>query len=110
MDDLIKDSDYMLTTIDNPFNPHTQFDEWYQYDITKGQDCCGLISRIVDELKAGIDNDLIEDEDLVDEAIERIIKIDPINFCKVKEDDFRYKLSSEEFQKFVEDTISSEKE
>ena len=23
---------YMLTTPDNPFNPWTQFDEWYTYD------------------------------------------------------------------------------
>ena len=24
----------MLTTLSNPFNPFTQFDEWYDYDVT----------------------------------------------------------------------------
>lgn len=39
--------DVMLTTIDNPFNPFTQFDEWYNFDESKGYCSCGLIERIV---------------------------------------------------------------
>ena len=24
--------DYLLTTVDNPYNPHTSWDQWYDYD------------------------------------------------------------------------------
>ena len=27
---------HMLTTIDNPYNPFTQFDEWLQFDESSG--------------------------------------------------------------------------
>lgn len=37
---------YMLTTIDNPYDPFTQFDEWYAYDERKGYCTCGYIDRI----------------------------------------------------------------
>ncbi len=36
----------MLTTIDNPYNPFTQFDQWLDYDSSKGYNTCGLLSRI----------------------------------------------------------------
>jgi hypothetical protein len=29
-------SNVMLTTIDNPFNPFDNWDEWYAYDEAKG--------------------------------------------------------------------------
>lgn len=34
-----------LTTVDNPFNPETQFREWYSYDIAHGYDCSGRLAR-----------------------------------------------------------------
>lgn len=36
----------MLTTKDNPFNPYTHFDEWYQYDIMHGYHTCAKLGRI----------------------------------------------------------------
>jgi len=36
----------MLTTIDNPYNPFTQFDQWLNYDVSQGYNTCGLLSRI----------------------------------------------------------------
>ena len=39
-------SNRMLTTIDNPFNPYTQFDEWNAYDIKKGYNTLSYIDRI----------------------------------------------------------------
>lgn len=35
-----------LTTVDNPFNPFTQFDDWYAYDLAMGYDTCGRIARL----------------------------------------------------------------
>lgn len=39
-------SNRMLTTIDNPFNPYTQFDEWNAYDIKKGYNTLSYIDRV----------------------------------------------------------------
>ena len=39
----------MLTTEDNPFNPFTHYDEWYNWDISNGYNTCGLIARIVND-------------------------------------------------------------
>ena len=41
-------SDSMLTTTDNPFDPFTQWDEWYAFDLRHGYNTCGLLARIVD--------------------------------------------------------------
>lgn len=35
----------MLTTVDNPWNPHTHFDEWYHWDETHGYYTSGLLAR-----------------------------------------------------------------
>jgi hypothetical protein len=37
----------MLTTVDNPFNPFTHFDEWFAYDHKLGYNSCSLLARIV---------------------------------------------------------------
>lgn len=36
----------MLTTIDNPFNPFTQWDEWKRYDEDKKYYTCSYLARI----------------------------------------------------------------
>lgn len=35
----------MLTTIDNPYNPYTHWDEWLSYDISHGYNTCGYLAR-----------------------------------------------------------------
>lgn len=40
------DRDCLLTTKDNPYDPFTQFREWYIYDETNGYHTCGLIARL----------------------------------------------------------------
>ena len=64
-------SPYMLTTVDNPYNPHTQFDEWLAYDMAMGYDTSGLLARIVrtsDELSEA------DQELAVDAAIDEIVR------------------------------------
>jgi len=39
-------NEYMLTTVDNPFNPFTQFDEWLAWDHKAGYDTPALLDRI----------------------------------------------------------------
>lgn len=37
----------MLTTVDNPFSPHTQYDEWLVYDTRMGHHTNALLARVV---------------------------------------------------------------
>jgi hypothetical protein len=37
---------YMLTTVDNPYNPFTDWDEWYAFDARQGYHTPGLIDRL----------------------------------------------------------------
>ena len=36
----------MLTTVDNPFDPFTQFDEWYAWDTRAGYHTLSLLARV----------------------------------------------------------------
>ena len=37
----------MLTTVDNPFDPFTQFEEWYNWDEASGYHSTALLGRVV---------------------------------------------------------------
>ena len=39
--------EHMLTTVDNPFNPFTQFDSWYAYDTALGYHSLSFLARVV---------------------------------------------------------------
>lgn len=38
--------DYRITTEDNPFDPFTQWDDWYRYDLSQGYQTCERLARI----------------------------------------------------------------
>jgi hypothetical protein len=38
---------HMLTTVDNPFNPVTHYQEWYQWDVANGYHTTALLGRVV---------------------------------------------------------------
>ena len=65
--------DFMLTTKDNPYNPWTNYDDWYAYDHQKGYDSPSYQARI-----AITSSDLSdeENEQIINDAIEEIIRID----------------------------------
>lgn len=46
MTDTNEPTQYMLTTVDNPFNPFTQFDEWLAWDTNAGYNTSSLLGRI----------------------------------------------------------------
>lgn len=37
---------HMLTTVDNPFSPFTQFEEWNAYDQMKGYNTLAFLARV----------------------------------------------------------------
>lgn len=68
-----------LTTIDNPFDPFEQFNEWYNYDMEKGYCSCGYLDRI-----ARTSSQLSDEENAreIERAIDEIIKYDFMNIYK----------------------------
>ena len=63
--------DYMLSTSDNPFNPYTDWDQWYAFDVAAGYHTSAYLARIVitsHELSEA-DQDLAI-KDAIDEIVE----------------------------------------
>ena len=69
----------MLTTIDNPFNPFTQFDSWFLFDVEKGYNSCERLARIA-ELSDDLSQKEIDEE--IERAIDEIIRYDILGVYK----------------------------
>lgn len=75
------DTEVMLTTFDNPYDPFEEFASWWLYDIEHGYNTCALLGRLTgytEELSV-----VEEDEDRV-RAIDAIIDNDFLNIYKKK--------------------------
>lgn len=70
---------YALTTVDNPYNPFTDFDNWLRFDMDKEYNSCALLGRI-----AKTSEQLTEEENSeeIGNAIDEIIKYDFQNLYK----------------------------
>ena len=69
----------MLTTVDNPFDPFTQFDSWFLFDVEKGYNSCAYLDRIAKTSDQLSDK---ENEEEIERAIDEIIKYDFMNIYK----------------------------
>jgi hypothetical protein len=69
----------MLTTVDNPFDPFTQFDLWFLFDVEKGYNSCAYLDRIAKTSDQLSDK---ENEEEIERAIDEIIKYDFMNIYK----------------------------
>ncbi len=70
----MNDKDFMLTTIDNPYDPFEQWNEWLAYDTFKGYNTSNYLARVVSL------SDELSEEDInlsINTAIEEIIRINP---------------------------------
>ena len=63
---------YLVTTIDNPFNPFTQFDEWNDYDMAMGYNTLSYLARIA---KTSIELSEEEQEQAINTAVEEIVRL-----------------------------------
>ena len=68
-----------LTTIDNPFDPFTQFDDWFLFDTEKGYNSCSRLDRVT---KLSDEMSEVEINEEIERAIDEIIKYDFLNIYK----------------------------
>lgn len=63
----------MLTTIDNPYSPFDDFDQWFLFDVEHGYNTCSYIDRV-----ANIEEDMSDEEVMIEteRAIDSIVKVD----------------------------------
>lgn len=77
------EEDMMLTTIDNPYNPKTDYDKWRQWDIENEYNTEEYLARmtdIPDDVDLG--NDWIVNG-LTNEAVHRILENDMLDLYKL---------------------------
>lgn len=72
-------SDYMITTVDNPYDPFEQFAQWFLFDVEKGYYTCSRLARIA-RVSETFSQKEIEDE--IGRAIDEIIENDFLNIYK----------------------------
>lgn len=65
-------NDIMLTTIDNPFDPFTQWDEWKRFDEDMQYYTCEYLARIA---KTSDDLSDADNESAIEDAINEIVSL-----------------------------------
>lgn len=76
---IIEVEDFMLTTVDNPFDPFTEFDAWLEYDVSKGYNTCGYLADLVRTSSALSE---LDNEIAIQTAIDDIVKENPFGIHK----------------------------
>lgn len=69
-DSIENNAKFALTTVDNPYNPFTEFIDWLMFDNEKGYCSCAYLARIAktsDQLSDELNN--IEIERAIDEIV-----------------------------------------
>lgn len=70
-----------ITTVDNPFDPFDQFDDWFMYDTDKGYNSCSYLARIARTSDSLTDE---ENEAEIERAIDEIVFFNPEIYRKVR--------------------------
>ena len=73
------ENEFVLTTIDNPFDPFEDFTSWFLFDVGKGYNSCSDLARI-----AKISDEMTEQEVSAERerANDEIIKYDFMGIYK----------------------------
>lgn len=76
---MLTETKVMLSTVDNPFDPIDQFDDWRRFDEEKGYHSCNYLARI-----AEISDDMTqkEQDEEIERAIDEIILRNPLGIYK----------------------------
>ena len=84
--DLLLSDPYMITTLDNPYNPFLQYEDWYTFDVAHGYNTCAYLARLV-----ASSHELSEQDEAlaVAQAIDEIVSLDLLGiYVKVQEKTF----------------------
>lgn len=73
------DTEVMLTTFDNPYDPFDEFISWWLFDIEMGYNTCGLLARTS---RYSEEFSVAEEKADMERAIDEIIKHDFLNIYK----------------------------
>lgn len=73
------ETETMLTTFDNPYDPFDDFDQWLMFDKEMGYNTCEKIARIA---RSSEEFSIAEDKAETERAIDEIIEYDFLNIYK----------------------------
>ena len=73
------DTEVMLTTFDNPYDPFDDFLSWFLFDIEQGYYTCSLLARIA---RYSEDFSVTEEKEDMERAIDQIIDNDFLNIYR----------------------------
>lgn len=68
-----------ITTVDNPFDPFEQFDDWYRFDCDKGYYSCAYLARLTKTSDSLSD---VEYDQEVERAVDKIVEYDPLGIYR----------------------------
>lgn len=68
-----------ITTFDNPYDPFTEFNLWFLYDESQGYHTCSYLDRVAKTSDHYTDE---QNKEIIEEAIDQIIKFDFRNIYK----------------------------
>ncbi len=74
----------MLTTVDNKFDPFTQFDDWWGYDRAKGYNTMEVLGSEAHTSSEMSDLDYVEE---VNRAVEEIARLNVTGMYKIVQKD-----------------------
>lgn len=74
---------FRITTVDNPYNPFTQFNDWYKFDTEKGYNTCSYLARLIPNVEILTDEERLEQEE---NAIDEIVNFYGNSFYKKVEE------------------------
>ena len=73
-----------VTTLDNPYNYFTQFDDWYAFDTQMGYNTCAYVDRIA---KTSRGMSFEEMKRAINDAVDEIVKMNVTgNYTIVEEE------------------------
>jgi hypothetical protein len=65
----------MLTTTDNPWDPFTEWQEWFAFDLVHGYNTPGLLARVA---KFSLEVSDADQDVLIAAAIDEIVRENPL--------------------------------